>query len=796
MINLFQSNRLFFFIVTSFCIFISLYIVEEYRNLSQIETKIYYEDAKVLRHFIEAYRSTYQQTFTDNQRPVDVINMHILPVVSLSKISRKFATVTGDQIIVNAVTDRPRNVNNMVDSVEGEAMRYFAANPASTEYFKKITSNKKTFFFYATPLFIEKICLQCHGSREQIIPTVAEKYSTAFDYKEGDLRGVVSIKMNKENIKNELINLFFVKTIFFTLIGGVLFLTIIFFLIRKLKTKDAQYTYKLEQTVRQQTEELREQINLLQEYSKVLDASVIVSRGNLNGKITHVNDKMCEVFGYTADELIGRPCFVLRHSNMSNMDDDAPNDIPQDLWKTIQDKKIWQGLLHNHKKDGTRCWTQSTVCPILNDKGDVVEYITTRADVTELVEKRLELQTLLTTDSLTGLPNRYQMLQDLSRAKRTTVILLDIHAFADINDYFGVETGDRILAEFACRLQRECADTSFQLYKLPGDQVALLLKKSWPLSEVEGTVEQLTQSLSRKPFWVNGNEIAVHVTCGIAWNLENGLLEADIALKQAKKNRREYVINKESVDIKLELEKNHTLAVNIKNALHDGRIVTFYQPMVDAATGMIRKYECLVRMIEEDGTVITPYHFLEVAKKAGIYKGITIAVINNACAAFANTHLEFSVNLSTQDILDPSVVDHLKNKLSKSSLAERAILEIVETEGFENYDHVAQFIKEMKAMGCKIAIDDFGSGHSNYERLLKLQVDYLKIDGSIIKKLTTDEISLTIVETIVAVAKKLEIQTVAEFVFDKPTADLAASLGMDFLQGYYFSKPLEKIKEM
>ncbi|MCI5221822.1 MAG: GGDEF domain-containing protein, partial [Candidatus Electrothrix sp. AR4] len=353
----------------------------------------------------------------------------------------------------------------------------------------------------------------------------------------------------------------------------------------------------------------------------------------------------------------------------------------------------------------------------------------------------------------------------------------------------------RILAEFARRLQQECAAKPFQLYKLPGDQVALLLKESCRLNEVETIVEQLMESVSRMPFFVNGSEIAVHVTCGIAWNLENGLLEADIALKQAKENRREYVINKESVNIKLELEKNHTLAVNIKNALHDGRVVTYYQPIVEAATGVIEKYECLVRIIEEDGSITTPYHFLHVAKKTRIYTEITRAVIDSACKAFSDTQLEFSVNLSTQDILDPSVVQHLKNKLNESSLAERAILEIVETEGFENYDQVAEFIREMKDMGCKIAIDDFGSGYSNYERLLKLRVDYLKIDGSIIKKLTTDEISHTIVETIVAVAKKLEIQTVAEFVFDKKTAELATDLGVDFLQGYYFSEPLEEIKE-
>lgn len=787
MIRFLKANSLFVCIVTFFCIFMALKIFEEYRNLSQVESKIHYEDSKILRRFIEAYRSTYQQALINNDLPLNEANMHLLPVVSLSEMSREFTTEAGDQITVNAVTDRPRNLKNLADNVEDEAMRYFKANPSANEYFKKVTSGKEHFYFYASPLFIEEICLKCHGSREDVLPSVADKYSTAYGYQAGDLRGIVSIKMKKADIKNDLIDLFFIKTTLVTLLGSILFLTIIFFLIRKMKIRDAQYTDELEQTVLSQTVRLREQVNLLQEYSKVLDASVIVSRGDLNGKITYVNEKMCDFFGYNANELVGRPYSFLQHPDMDET-------VFKNLRETMRKKNIWHGLVRNQKKNGVHCWTQSTICPIINDKGAVVEYITTRADVTELVENRQELQTLLTMDTLTGLPNRYQILQDLSKEGIATVILIDIHAFADINDYFGIETGDRILVEFARGLLRECAGKPFQLYKLPGDQFALLLKKSLRQDEVITIVEQLTENVGRTPYLVNDSEIAVHVTCGISWNSKNGLLEADIALKQAKENRREYVINKESVNLKLELEKKHTLAVNIKNALSEGRVVTFYQPIVVAGTGVIDKYECLVRIIEEDGSITTPYYFLDAAKRTRIYTEITRAVIDSACAAFAGTCLEFSINLSTLDILDPSVVEHLKTKLNESSLSEKVILEIVETEGFENYDQVAQFIKEMKGMGCKIAIDDFGSGHSNYERLLKLRVDYLKIDGSIIKKLTTDEISQTIVETIVAVAKKLEIQTVAEFVFDKETAELATSLGVDFLQGYYFSEPMKRIK--
>ncbi|MCI5130288.1 MAG: EAL domain-containing protein [Candidatus Electrothrix sp. EH2] len=789
MITLIKENSLFVCIVTFFCIFIVLKMVDEYRNLSLLEKKIYYEDSKVLKNFIEAYRSVYQQAFVENHISLDEGNVYLLPVMAISRISKEFTEVTGGRVTVNAVTDRPRNLKNKADDVELKAIEYFRKNTGEKEYFKKVFEGEDRFYFYASPFYIKKMCLQCHGSREEVLPNVAQQYSTALDYQEGELRGVISIKMKKANIRNELINLFFIKTTLVTLAGSLLFLIVIFFLIRKLKQQDAQYTHELEKTVQNQTGELREQVNLLREYSKVLDASLIVSKGDLEGNITYVNDKMCRVFGYESNELIGRPHSFLQHSDMDDH-------VFLDLWKSIQAKKIWQGLLKNRKKDGSHCWAQTTVCPILDNTGEIVEYIAARADVTELVENRQEMQALLTTDNLTGLPNRYQMLMDLAGQESITVILFDIHAFADINDYFGIETGDRILVEFVRRLQQECDGKPCKLYKLPGDQTALLLTEKWPLSEVEATVEQLTDCITRKPFYVNDSEIAVHATCGVAWNVKkNGLLEADIALKQAKKTRKEYVVNKESGNFMLELEKNHSIAVDIKNALREGRVVTFFQPIIRAETGLIDKYECLVRIIDEDGTVIPPCRFLDAAKKARIYTKITMAVIDRACAAFADSAMEFSVNLSTQDILDLAVVKHLKKTLRTFSIANRTILEIVETEGFENYDEVAEFIKEMKDMGCKIAIDDFGSGHSNYERLMKLQVDYLKIDGSILKKLTADEISQTIVETIVAVAKKLNIQTVAEFVYDRDTAELATSLGVDFLQGYYFSEPLQEFEE-
>ena len=786
--NKFTPNILFTLIVTIFCVFIGIKTFSEYKNLSHIETKIHYEDSVILKQFMESFRKTYIDIFLENHISINDHTLQFLPAVTLFQISQEFEKITGSDVTVNTVSDRPRNPKNMVDVTENEALQYFKSHPQATEYSKQVTIDSNSFFFYASPVYITENCLKCHGPREDVLPFIAEKYSTAFDYKQDELRGIISIKTKYGSIKDDLINLFFIKTTFFTLLGSILFLTIIFYLIRRVRRSDERYTLALENTVSNKTKELREQVNLLQEYSKLLDASAIVSKGDLEGKITYVNEKMCVASGYSEKELLGQPHSILRHPDMEAS-------TFQEMWDTILHKSIWQGLVKNRKKDGSAHWAQTTICPIVDDNGEILEFIASRNDVTELVQKRLELQTLLTTDTLTELPNRYQMLQDLAGVERASVILIDILDFADINDFFGIEKGDMVLAEFARRIQRECEDKPFQLYRLQGDQVALLLKSDYQVSELETIVEYLAESITHFPFYVQDDEIAVHVTCGIAWNLKNSLLEADIALKQAKRKRRVYVINKESSDAKHELEKNHSCVINIKNALQDERVTSFYQPIINAGTGKIEKYECLVRIIEEDGKVISPCFFLDTAKKARIYNKIIMAVIDSACKTFVHSSYDFSLNLSTEDIMDSIVVDYLKTKLRETSLADRAILEILETEGFKNYDQVDTFIKEMKEMGCRIAIDDFGTGHSNYERLLNLQVDYLKIDGSLVKKITTDDVSFTIVQTIVAVAKKLKIKTVAEFIFDEQTAKLATSLGVNYLQGYYFSKPLAKIKK-
>jgi EAL domain-containing protein (putative c-di-GMP-specific phosphodiesterase class I) len=194
-------------------------------------------------------------------------------------------------------------------------------------------------------------------------------------------------------------------------------------------------------------------------------------------------------------------------------------------------------------------------------------------------------------------------------------------------------------------------------------------------------------------------------------------------------------------------------------------------------------------MIDEEGNIIPPLQFLPIAKKTKLYPRITKEVIHQACHLFSTRSEKFSVNVSIDDIRDPSTVQKIITTLTQTGTASQIIFEILESEGIENYQEVAQFIGIVKALGAKIAIDDFGTGYSNFEHILKLDVDYIKIDGSLIREITDNLRHRIIVETIVDFSKKIGAKTIAEFVSDEAIYTAIKEIGVDYSQGYYTGKP-------
>jgi EAL domain-containing protein (putative c-di-GMP-specific phosphodiesterase class I)/DNA-binding NarL/FixJ family response regulator len=228
----------------------------------------------------------------------------------------------------------------------------------------------------------------------------------------------------------------------------------------------------------------------------------------------------------------------------------------------------------------------------------------------------------------------------------------------------------------------------------------------------------------------------------------------------------------------------------LKEALSNYNIISYFQPIVNNKTKKIEKYESLVRLIDSEKNIISPYFFLNTAKEGRYYQKITAIVLENSFRALFYTNLSISINLSALDIEKVETRKTFMTLLQRYKTdAYRIVLELLEDEDIKDKQVIQQFLKEIKEYGVKVAIDDFGSGLSNFSRVLEYEPHFIKIDGSLIKNIHNDTIAQSMVETIVTFAQKQNIQTIAEYVEDENIYNTICELGVDYSQGYYFGKP-------
>lgn len=413
--------------------------------------------------------------------------------------------------------------------------------------------------------------------------------------------------------------------------------------------------------------------------------------------------------------------------------------------------------------------------------------------IRELVAKEYTIKRQLV-DPLSGLKNRTALLGDLESAEEEiTLILLNIDRFSTINDYFGYEIGDELLKAFGKRLE-SISDHNY-LYRISGDEFALIcITRTFDETLRDYVIEQINK-LENFKYSISGHEISVNVSAGIAQATYTDVYNlAHMALKEAKEQRDKLIIFNDDTALSEKTRNNIWIFDQIKSAIEEDRIVPYFQGIVDNETRRIVKYESLIRLIEPDGKVLTPFWFLEHAKKTKLYDKLTRIMIAKTFHVFEKLDYEFSLNLTVNDIILDETRSYIYEILENSVASNRVVFEIVESEGIVNYEEVINFIRYVKQFGCKIAIDDFGSGYSNFSYLSKLDVDYIKIDGSLIKKINSDEDHLLTVESILFFAQKKGIKTIAEYVEDESIFVKVLDLGIDYSQGYLFSTPQPTIE--
>ena len=537
--------------------------------------------------------------------------------------------------------------------------------------------------------------------------------------------------------------------------------------------------------------DLKYSYNFLLEYKKAIDESSIVSKTDKNGLITFVNKKFCEISGYEEDELIGKSHNIVRHPSMTK-------EFFNNLWKTIKNKEIFKGVIVNKKKNGLVYYVDTTIIPILDENKNIEEFIAIRHDITKVYEQKKLIEEQFI-DELTLLPNRQKLLKDLKDSKIQKIAMININSFRDINNFYGFEAGDLVLKKFSqILLDKISKNINLDLYRVANDVFAICTKHKDNLEEIRDICTNIIEHFSLNPILINNNSFYLSISIGVARNckdsaVQNNLLsKAEYALRIAKKRDISILFLDENIELYNKLKENKKLIEELKNALISNNLLIYGQKLINNISKK-EKYEILMRVKLEDGSILTPYSFLKEAKKAKLYLGMTRMLVKKACEYFKGKDIDFNLNLTLEDIKDQYTMDFIVNTMEKTNTAKQITFEIVESEGIESFTEVSNFIKKAKKLGCKIAIDDFGTGYSNFEYIIKLDVDYIKIDGSLIKNINTDNNLYLTVQTIVGFAKALKIKTVAEFVHNEEVLNCVKNLDIDYSQGFFIDEPKELI---
>jgi PAS domain S-box-containing protein/diguanylate cyclase (GGDEF)-like protein len=527
---------------------------------------------------------------------------------------------------------------------------------------------------------------------------------------------------------------------------------------------------------------------LLEEYKDIVDRSNYISKTNLKGQIIYVNDKFENLTGYKLEDIKGKSHSIMRHPEMRKS-------FYERLWKTILNKGTWHGVIKNYSKSGEVFYVETTISPILDKDDNIVEFISISNNITQLVQNKKELQKQLITDRLTKIYNRLKLKNDLLNASESTLILINVDNFKDINNLFGLYFGDQVLIYIANLLKEISTKYICNCYRISADEFMLLFDKDISIEEIKLVINEIEKILKAEIFSHEEITFDIDLSYGVVQNNfsrdKNMLLSmAEIAMHTARKEHKLFDIYSRDNNLRKNYEHNFKWNKKLKLALEEKRIDVFFQPIVNVKDNNIIKYESLVRYIETDGSIIGPNDFLDVAKRSKIYHKITQKVIEISSNVFRDRHETFSINFSIEDLLNEDTIDYLLNKVNEYKLNNRVIVEILESEGIDNYIAVIDIIEKLKMNGIRIAIDDFGSGYSNFSYLISLDIDILKIDGSLIKDIDTNKSGQSIVKSIINFTKELGIKTVAEFVCSKEIYDLLKEMDIDYFQGYYISKPL------
>lgn len=465
-------------------------------------------------------------------------------------------------------------------------------------------------------------------------------------------------------------------------------------------------------------------------------------------------------------------------------------EISQDQWGYF--KSIFVTFVDNN---GQTYITGADIT--LSDFNQQLQYSVTRAAITAcffffiavLIAGLyfLQLKRSLSTDARTGFANHVALEYYLKKTTkyRMELAVIVINELDDISSFYGTEVSDKVMASllgyFQARLPNDCF-----AYRLATNKIALLQTRSSDkeLEEIINTFNNAIPVL-KEPF------IYVSLYAGIASGNKLMLIEnAHIALQQSKFNNQR-VVRYENVFKQVEerFRNNVTLAKEVKEAFDNNRIVPYFQAIYDTNTEQIEHYQCLARLASAQGRIHSPDYFMTVLKRSRMDGLLRRTMFTRCVEHFRKTNLSWSINITAQDILDPSLSEFFEQQLRRYPQPHNIIFQFHESDAIAYFSEVKTFISLLKNKGAQVFINEFGSGFSNLPHILKLEIDGLKLDKNLVSQIHSNNDNFLFIENLVKYANQLNLQVIAEQVDNEQIADALSRAGINLMQGSHFSSP-------
>ena len=538
-------------------------------------------------------------------------------------------------------------------------------------------------------------------------------------------------------------------------------------------------------------------------------SGIMITDGDKN--ILRVNLSQERMTGYSSEEMVGNNPRMLR----SDRQDSA---FYKKMWSQINTTGSWQGELWNRKKDGSLYAEYLSITAVKDKIGNVTHYVGTSNDITERKKAEEKIEQLAYYDELTNLANRRLLLNrlkhEISVATRHqtfgSLLYLDLDRFKNLNDALGHPVGDELLRQVASRLKAlvRSGDT---VSRLGGDEFVIMLPvmnddMEKATTEASAVAEKARARLS-DIFDLQGYQYHLNTSIGIVVFPEKNdtpddiLKHADSALYLAKAEGRNTsrfyeVAMQEDADARLALEKD------IRNAMRNNELVLDYQPQVDIH-GSVVGTEALLRWHHPQHGLIPPDKFIPLAEETGLILDIGNWVLKTAVEQIAQWyaigicpgHKTLAINVSPRQFNQADFVQRVKQVIEDADVSPGCIeLEITENLLMSSVVVVIEKLAQLREYGVRIAIDDFGTGYSSLSYLKTLPLDKLKIDQSFVRDIALDSDDAAIVDTIIAMSSRLNLQVIAEGVETREQLEFLKSKGCEVFQGYYFSKPVSAEK--